>query len=228
MKILLSFVLSLVIISGIGFAYSENNIIPEWIKGVAGLWVEGNIADQEFIKALEFMIKSNIIHVDDSQRVKELEKENSDLKQKIITLESKNLSNSESIDATQLQETNMLEPYVITDKVIYHSGDTIHITGLRTNAPVDKTDIHDNEISSVDLMHSMSLIGVNNDNHFLLYHHTFDNNQCVLNENRDRTFSCDVVLSPDFKLLSGEYYIWIQDKVVGNFNFMESQPFSIR
>ena len=71
---LLIIILSITILSSGGIAYSQADLIPSWIKGVAEFWVEGKITDTEFIKALEFLINSDIIKVSDT-RVLELEKE---------------------------------------------------------------------------------------------------------------------------------------------------------
>ena len=57
--------LSLVMVTGIGSAYSQSDTIPTWIKGVAGFWAEDKITDKEFIEALEFLIESNIIQTND-------------------------------------------------------------------------------------------------------------------------------------------------------------------
>ena len=45
--------------------------IPTWVKGVANFWVEDNIDDKEFAKALEFLIDSNIIQLGNTVIVSE-------------------------------------------------------------------------------------------------------------------------------------------------------------
>ena len=77
-----------IVVGSIGFdaAHSQGNEIPEWIKSVAGFWAEDRITDSEFIGALEFLIEQGIIHVDDSQKIQELERENADLRQRIGTI----------------------------------------------------------------------------------------------------------------------------------------------
>src|SRR3989338_564279 len=43
--------------------FAEENVIPDWIRGVAGFWSEGKISDQEFLNAIEFLIKHGMIKV---------------------------------------------------------------------------------------------------------------------------------------------------------------------
>ncbi len=67
-KIILS-ILALISITAIseGSAYAQNDEIPVWVKGVAGYWIEGKITDSEFIEAIEFLIESGIIQVQQIQ-----------------------------------------------------------------------------------------------------------------------------------------------------------------
>ena len=41
----------------------QKTLIPDWIKSVADFWVKGNIADDEFIQAIQYLIKIKIIVV---------------------------------------------------------------------------------------------------------------------------------------------------------------------
>jgi len=45
-------------------------IVPEWIKNNAGWWAEGEISDMEFISSLQFLIKNNIIKIDNVKEIK--------------------------------------------------------------------------------------------------------------------------------------------------------------
>ena len=36
-------------------------VVPEWIKGLAGFWSNGDISDREFASAIEYLIQSKII-----------------------------------------------------------------------------------------------------------------------------------------------------------------------
>ena len=64
MKILLGVILSIAIVS-IGItAYAQNDQIPEWIKDIVIFWANDKINDDEFINALEYLIESKIIKID--------------------------------------------------------------------------------------------------------------------------------------------------------------------
>ena len=63
------FLLSLILISLAGLvipsAFAEN--VPSWIKNTAGWWATDVISETEFVNAIEFLVKENIIQVDVSQ-----------------------------------------------------------------------------------------------------------------------------------------------------------------
>ena len=46
-------------------AFAEN--VPEWVKNTAGWWATDVISETEFVNAIEFLVKENIIQVDVSQ-----------------------------------------------------------------------------------------------------------------------------------------------------------------
>ena len=58
-----TFILSAIIL--IPNAFADN--VPDWVKNTAGWWATDAISEAEFVNALEFLIKENIIHVDVSQ-----------------------------------------------------------------------------------------------------------------------------------------------------------------
>ena len=41
--------------------------VPEWIKNTAGWWATDVISETEFVNAVEFLVKENIIQVNVSQ-----------------------------------------------------------------------------------------------------------------------------------------------------------------
>ena len=52
----------------LSLTYAESeSLIPEWIKNTAGFWVEGNVSDSEFINALLYMIKNDIIEIPEDE-----------------------------------------------------------------------------------------------------------------------------------------------------------------
>lgn len=65
MKVIIPTILLIVLCVGITQIYAdETKEIPSWVKGVANFWVEDKINDAEFIEALEFLIKSEIIVIE--------------------------------------------------------------------------------------------------------------------------------------------------------------------
>ena len=156
MKFLIGIILSLVVLSGSSIAYSQDDLIPSWIKGIAEFWGEGKITDSEFIDALEFLIESDMIKVNNT-RILELENENMDLRQKIESLESEAIQ-PEAIEEVTEEELEVIEEelevirepkvieeepkvieevmgsriikvFVQTDSTHYDEGDIITISG---------------------------------------------------------------------------------------------------
>jgi hypothetical protein len=62
-----SFVLILIMVSGIGlFSFvsaQEESEIPTWIKTAVGFWVNDQITDKEFLKAIEYFVENEMIKV---------------------------------------------------------------------------------------------------------------------------------------------------------------------
>ena len=46
-------------------AFAEN--VPDWVKNTAGWWATDAISETEFVNAVEFLVKENIIQVNASQ-----------------------------------------------------------------------------------------------------------------------------------------------------------------
>ena len=42
---------------------SSSSGLPAWVKGIAGWWAEGKISDDEFVKAIQFLVHQGIIKV---------------------------------------------------------------------------------------------------------------------------------------------------------------------
>lgn len=55
------------------FAQSESDEIPSWIKVIAGAWWNDEIDDATFSDAMEFLIETNIIHIDNPFRMSQEE-----------------------------------------------------------------------------------------------------------------------------------------------------------
>ena len=60
-SLLVLFVVGMIIPS----AFAEN--VPEWVKNTSGWWATDAISEMEFVNAIEFLVKENIIQVNASQ-----------------------------------------------------------------------------------------------------------------------------------------------------------------
>jgi len=68
MKIAITLVYTVIVLSGIILipnAFAEN--VPDWVKNTAGWWAEDVISETEFVNAIEYLVKENIIQVNVSQ-----------------------------------------------------------------------------------------------------------------------------------------------------------------
>ncbi|MCH7560331.1 MAG: hypothetical protein IIC67_03000 [Thaumarchaeota archaeon] len=57
----------MIMFSTIPIISAQEDIIPSWIKGIAGFWSEGKISDNEFLDALQFLINTGILTVKETQ-----------------------------------------------------------------------------------------------------------------------------------------------------------------
>ena len=68
MKITISLVYAVIVLSGIVLipnVFAEN--VPDWVKNTAEWWAEDAISETEFVNAIEYLVKENIIQVNVSQ-----------------------------------------------------------------------------------------------------------------------------------------------------------------
>ena len=123
----------------IGFAYSESTIIPEWIKDTARFWADGDITDQEFVKALEFMIANEIITLPKIEQLEQAVK---------VPTEHPNIDKDPEIDYEA--------EYIKTDKAEYTVDDIIIVTGYIDPQPsvsIDGSLVYEKEYFEILLQH---------------------------------------------------------------------------
>jgi len=66
MKPILIIAIAVIFTIGIGLSINvsaEEKLVPAWIKNTAEWWVNGDIGDGEFLKAIEFLVDQEIIQV---------------------------------------------------------------------------------------------------------------------------------------------------------------------
>lgn len=49
------------VIGSFSFSSAEEEIVPSWIQNVASFWSNGDISDQEFVNAMEFLVEEGIM-----------------------------------------------------------------------------------------------------------------------------------------------------------------------
>ena len=63
MRILVcSLIIFSIIIAFLPHVYAEN--VPSWVKNTAGWWASDAISENEFVNAIEFLVKDGIIHIE--------------------------------------------------------------------------------------------------------------------------------------------------------------------
>ena len=176
-------------VHGTGDGQSE---IPEWVRGIAGLWADGLIDDAAFIQAISFLIEHGIIVVGDVEPPPE--------KQAI---------------APELRHFD--KATAVTDGTSFKKGDIITVNGRVSSVdplPMSRTSFDTNEVelqtSRLDIMtmtESASGLGY----YFVTSHSCIINNETYqvsdgpngcdhimnLKINRDTAFTFDVVVDTD-------------------------------
>ena len=65
MKITIT-VLTVVLLAGSISPFVSAQSVPEWVKNNAAWWSEGTISEGEFVSAIQFLIKENILTMPDT------------------------------------------------------------------------------------------------------------------------------------------------------------------
>ena len=93
---------------GISFNVSaEEGLIPDWIKSTAGFWVDGQIGDAEFLSALQYLVKEELLVIPD------------ETSSEIVTISEQELTTSKS------KTTEDTLDYGTSYKFTYNIGDKV-------------------------------------------------------------------------------------------------------
>ncbi len=97
---------------------AEDNLIPEWVKSIAGWYSEDRLTDDEFIEAIAFLLENEIIEIEGYGKLDQVSN---------FTIPTEIPRAPESISGFTLQ----------TDKDSYESGEKIIVTG---SIPIERYD----------------------------------------------------------------------------------------
>lgn len=124
---------------GIGMSFSsvsadEHSGIPAWVKGVANFWVQGNITDDEFLEAIEFLINSGTIVIDQAVEEEYFDKPESDVEESTTPDEPEAIQKSDEIEEptlTEAQEEELEAKLAVIDveyeKILEYGDDNLTI-----------------------------------------------------------------------------------------------------
>ena len=62
MKVLLAGIASVLLLTSLVGSVDANNV-PDWVKNNAGWWADGTLTENEFVNALQYLIKMGIMNV---------------------------------------------------------------------------------------------------------------------------------------------------------------------
>ncbi len=104
-------------------------IIPEWVKDITGLWVEGKITDNNFLEIITFLIDEEIVTI---PLIQDLQNEITQLKNENEILRAE-LDNSNSLVKAESSALPPIGISIQTDKSSYIKGEYVTVTGIITN-----------------------------------------------------------------------------------------------
>ena len=124
-KPIIFFVLTLIAVSGIGiFSFvsaQEDSQIPTWIKTAVGFWVNDQITDDEFLKAIEYFVENEMISVPSQNTGEEVLIDNLQILQTEINMkieQSRKLVNLPQIQQTLIDSNSSFAATGAPDEII--------------------------------------------------------------------------------------------------------------
>ncbi len=87
----------------------EQTSIPEWVKGIASYWVDGNITDDEFAEAIEFLLENEIITISGYGKI-DIQEEEFVTMALTVSTDKETYVSGDIIDVSITLPDNKLEP----------------------------------------------------------------------------------------------------------------------
>lgn len=101
---------SFAVISSVSFSSAEEGIVPEWIQNIASFWSSGQVSDQEFVNAMEFLVEEGIMDLPNSVSTAEAQTITSSLEEMNERLEKVEAQASVSTETTIAAPTPSTPP----------------------------------------------------------------------------------------------------------------------
>ena len=79
--VVLLFLIGTIPFSGISQSFAEKAEIPDWVKTTLGLWTNGEITNEEFVRAIDYLTERGIVEIS-STNDKEVQRQMEYLKAK--------------------------------------------------------------------------------------------------------------------------------------------------
>ena len=86
--IVLLVLVSTIPLSGITHANAETEQVPDWVTRTLGLWSDGKISNEEFVRAIDYLSQKGIVKIS-STTDKELKRDVEYLRQKLKSFNKK-------------------------------------------------------------------------------------------------------------------------------------------
>lgn len=111
--------------------YAESSI-PSWIKNNAKFWANGDISDNEFITAIQWLIDNNILKVNSDEQL--LQTDNKNLSSDVRFLENENKNFRETIKLLEDENNDLKEQLGYYQQDIPDDGDFIVVYHHSSNS----------------------------------------------------------------------------------------------
>lgn len=98
------------VVSGFSFSTAEEEFIPDWIQNIASFWSNGDVSDQEFVNAMEFLVDQGIMDLPNAVSSAEAQTITNSLEEMNERLEKVEAQTLESTETTITAPTTNTTP----------------------------------------------------------------------------------------------------------------------